>query len=51
MGKAVKKTISLPYELAKEVEDIAREERKTISAVVQEALRAGSDSWVQIQVT
>ena len=39
MGKAVKRTISLPFELAKEVEDIAREERKTISAVVQEALR------------
>ena len=28
MGIAVKKTISLPPELAKEVEEIAREERK-----------------------
>jgi metal-responsive CopG/Arc/MetJ family transcriptional regulator len=40
MGKAVKKTISLPSELAQEVEEIARSEGKTLSAVVQEALRA-----------
>jgi predicted transcriptional regulator len=39
MAKAVKKTISLPFELAKEVEEIAREERKTLSAVIQEALK------------
>jgi metal-responsive CopG/Arc/MetJ family transcriptional regulator len=39
MGKAVKRTISLPYEMAKEVEEMAREERKTISAVIQDALR------------
>jgi metal-responsive CopG/Arc/MetJ family transcriptional regulator len=39
MGKAVKRTISLPFELAKEVEEIAREERKTLSAVIQDALR------------
>jgi predicted transcriptional regulator len=39
MAKAVKKTISLPIELAREVEEIAREERKTLSAVVQEALK------------
>lgn len=40
MGKAVKKTISLPSELAQEAEDIARAEGKTLSAVLQEALRA-----------
>jgi Arc/MetJ-type ribon-helix-helix transcriptional regulator len=39
MGTAVKKTISLPPELAKEVEEIAREERKPLSAVIQDALR------------
>jgi predicted transcriptional regulator len=39
MGRAVKKTISLPLELAKQAEEIAREERKTLSAVIQEALR------------
>jgi metal-responsive CopG/Arc/MetJ family transcriptional regulator len=39
MGTAVKKTISLPPKLAKEVEDISREEGKPLSAVIQEALR------------
>jgi metal-responsive CopG/Arc/MetJ family transcriptional regulator len=39
MGLAVKKTISLPPELAKEVEEIAREEGKPLSAVIQDALR------------
>jgi len=39
MATAVKKTISLPYELAKEAENLAREEGKTLSAVIQEALR------------
>jgi metal-responsive CopG/Arc/MetJ family transcriptional regulator len=44
MGKAVKKTISLPTQLAKEAEKIARAEGKTLSAVVQEALRAAPAS-------
>ena len=35
----MRKTISLPFDLAKEVEEIAREERKTLSAVIQEALK------------
>ncbi|MBC6929331.1 MAG: hypothetical protein DWB56_10280 [Candidatus Jettenia sp.] len=35
----VKKTISLPAKLAKEVEMIAEEEGKTLSAVIQDALR------------
>ena len=39
MSRAVKKTISLPLELAREVEETAREERKTLSAVVQDALK------------
>jgi hypothetical protein len=39
MSKAVKKTISLPLELAREAEETAREERKTLSAVVQDALK------------
>lgn len=39
MGTAVKKTISLPPELAREAEDLARAEGKTLSAVVQDALR------------
>jgi len=37
--KAVKRTISLPFDLAKEVEEMTLEEHKTISAVIQEAIR------------
>ena len=39
MGTAVKKTISLPEKLAKEAEEIAKSEGKTLSAVIQDALR------------
>lgn len=39
MGTTVKKTISLPAELAKEAQQTARAEGKSLSAVVQEALR------------
>ena len=40
MGSTVKKTISLPTDLAKEAEAIARAGGKTLSAVVQDALRS-----------
>jgi hypothetical protein len=36
--RAVKKTISLPAELARELEAQARAQRKTLSGIVQEAL-------------
>ncbi|MDE0348164.1 MAG: hypothetical protein OXM56_00435 [Gammaproteobacteria bacterium] len=36
---AVKKTVSLPPELARAAEQIARTEGKTLSGVVQDALR------------
>jgi len=39
MTTAVKKTISLPPDLAREVEEMAREEGKPVSAVIQDALR------------
>ena len=39
MGVAVKKTISLPADLAREAEALARAEGKTLSAVIQDALR------------
>ncbi len=39
MGSTVKKSISLPPELAKEAEDTARAEGITLSAVIQGALR------------
>ena len=40
MKTAVKKTISLPPDLAREVEEIAREEGRPVSAVIQDALRS-----------
>ncbi len=40
MATAVKKTISLPPDLAREVEDLAKSEGKTLSGVIQDALRA-----------
>lgn len=39
MGTAVKKTISLPAELARDTEALARAEGKTLSAFIQDALR------------
>ena len=39
MGNAVKKTISLPPDLAQEAEAMAKAEGVTVSAVIQEALR------------
>ena len=39
MGTAVKKTISLPADLARDTEAQARAEGKTVSAVIQDALR------------
>lgn len=36
--RAVKKTISLPEDLARELQEQARLERKTLSGVIQEAL-------------
>lgn len=54
MTTAVKKTISLPPELAKEAESIAFEEGKTLSAVIQDALRFArkarlKDEFLQMQ--
>jgi hypothetical protein len=40
VSKAVKKAISLPADPAAEVEAIARDENKSLSAAVQDALRA-----------
>lgn len=40
MARAVKKTISLPPELAEEAERIASEEGKSLSAVIQDSLRS-----------
>jgi metal-responsive CopG/Arc/MetJ family transcriptional regulator len=48
MGAAVKKTISLPPELARDAEAFAKAEGKTLSAVIQDALRlAGIERRLQ----
>ena len=39
MGNAVKKTISLPPDVAREAEELARAEGRSLSAVIQDALR------------
>ena len=39
MANAVRKTISLPADLAREAEALARAEGRTLSAVIQDALR------------
>lgn len=39
VSTAVKKTISLPPDLAREAEAMAKSEGKTLSAIIQEALR------------
>lgn len=51
MGTAVKKTISLPPDLAKEVEEMARTEGKTVSAVVQDALRLARREQLKQQLS
>ncbi len=39
MGNAVKKTISLPRDMAREIEEMADEQGKSVSAVIQDAVR------------
>lgn len=39
MANAVRKTISLPPDLAREAEELATDEGKSLSAVIQDALR------------
>lgn len=39
MNTAIKKTISLPPDLARDAESLARAEGKTLSGVIQDALR------------
>ena len=44
---AVKKTIFLPVELAREAEELARSEGKTLTAVIQDALRLSRSERLQ----
>ena len=47
MVTAVKKTISLPPDLAQQVEEIAESEGKSVSAVVQDALRLAQREYLK----
>ena len=47
MVTAVKKTISLSPDLARQVEEIAKSEGKSVSAVVQDALRMAHRKYLQ----
>lgn len=47
MATAVKKTISLPPDLARQVEEMAESEGKTVSAVVQDALRVAHRQYLK----
>lgn len=48
MGNAVKKTISLPADLAQQAEALAQAEGKSLSGVIQDALRqAGIERRLQ----
>ena len=50
MGTAVRKTISLPPELAREAEEVARAEGKTVSGVIQDALRAARETRLKSEL-
>ena len=39
MGSAVKRTISLPADLAHEIDEISKNEGRSVSSIVQDALR------------
>jgi predicted transcriptional regulator len=49
MPTAVKKTISLPPDLARQVEEMAEAEGKSISAVMQDALRLAQREYLKQQ--
>ena len=51
MAVAVKKTISLPADLARQVEEMAASEGKTVSAVVQDALRMARREYLKREYT
>jgi Arc/MetJ-type ribon-helix-helix transcriptional regulator len=51
MPRAVKRTISLPPELAAEVDELARSQGKTLSGVVQEALREARARRLNAELT
>lgn len=51
MVTAVKKTISLPPDLALQLDEMAETEGKSVSAVVQDALRLAKREYLKQQYT
>jgi predicted transcriptional regulator len=51
MATTVKKTISLPPDLARRLEEMAETEGKSVSAIVQDALRLASREYLRQQCT
>jgi metal-responsive CopG/Arc/MetJ family transcriptional regulator len=49
MVTAVKKTISLPPDLASQLEEMAQSEGKSVSAIVQDALRLANREYLKRQ--
>lgn len=49
MVTAIKKTISLPPDLASQLEEMAQSEGKSVSAVVQDALRLANREYLKQQ--
>ena len=50
MSTAVRKTISLPPELAREAEETARAEGKSLSGVIQDALRLARERRLRAEL-
>jgi predicted transcriptional regulator len=50
MSTAVRKTISLPPDLARDAEEQAKAEGKTLSAIIQEALREARARRLQAEL-
>ena len=51
MTTAVKKTISLPPDLARAAETMARAEGKSLSAIVQDALREARAARLRVELS
>ena len=49
MGSAVKRTISLPADLAQEIDEISKNEGRSVSSIVQDALRLARAKRLKVE--
>lgn len=49
MGSAVKRTISLPADLAQEIDEISKNEGRSFSSIVQDALRLARAKRLKVE--